>query len=127
MLQVWGLRITGASLKNPLHLATGGSSGYDEDWEATCYVQRVPGYERAYPVLVHVHAEFQPVEIFRVCEPGETLMRALLRREWGDLIGTPRHLVGRAIYGEFRLRLSALAHDPATWFVPRPPMPEEIF
>lgn len=127
LLHTWGLRVIGGSLTKPFGIRTGGNPGYDEDWEAACYVARVEGYARAYPVLIHVHAHFEPIETFRIAGPGETLHHALLSRGWGDLLGTPRHLIARAIYGEFRLKLSALSHDPARWFVPLPPLPEEVF
>ena len=85
MLERWGLRIIGGSLKNPLRISTGGEAMMDDDLRLVAYIESTPGFERAAPVLRHRYSNGMPLESFRIQLPGENRDRALLRLGWFDL------------------------------------------
>lgn len=115
MLEAWGLRTSGGSLRNPLKLSTGGSGGCDEEWQAMRYVEAVKGYERSLPVLRWVYVQGQPIETFRLRGPGEPLMRALVRNEWASYIDFPAGNIPDAVLSDFIDNLEkALARRPFT-------------
>jgi hypothetical protein len=96
LLEAWGLRQTGG-LRSPLKVSTGGGSGSDDEAQAMRWVEAVPGFESARPVLAHVYVKGLPVESYIVRGPGEPLLRALLRHGWGELLGTPERKVARTV------------------------------
>ncbi|HWD40083.1 MAG TPA: hypothetical protein VG944_14635 [Fimbriimonas sp.] len=85
LLERWGLRTVGTSLKGPIQPALSkGDPGVDVDLAIMIYVESVPGYKIAKPVLYHVYAEGKSIYDFRLLEPGETIFQAVvLRLEWG--------------------------------------------
>lgn len=87
MLERWGLRVVGGSLKSPWRISTGGEAGWDDDLRLVDYVESTPGFERAAPILRHRFSEGRSLESFRVSLPGESRARALIRLGWFDLNG----------------------------------------
>jgi len=79
MLEIWGLRVSGGSLKNPLMKSTGNPAGIDDEMALALYVENTEGFEQAKPVLTHVYARFLPISSYRYREPGETRLRAAMR------------------------------------------------
>ena len=77
------------------------SSGIDEYELARLYVESVPGFDRTRELLVHVHVAGMPVNSFRWRRPGETVIRALLARDWGAFLGYPLCLTGQRAYDAF--------------------------
>lgn len=89
VLEAWGLRTTGRSLKDPLKEATGGYSGADDEWEAKRLVEELPGFWTARPALHWVYVEGQPIAEFQpvryaMCVRYEAQMLAL---GWGEHLG----------------------------------------
>jgi hypothetical protein len=87
LLQVWGLRIGGASLGNPVRLFNRGErlgdvSGLDDEMQALMFVESTQGFLLSRPILRHVYCEYQPVHTFRLLLPGEGLQEALMRLGW---------------------------------------------
>jgi hypothetical protein len=79
MLEIWGLRVSGASLKDPLAKSTGGRVGIDDELALALYVEGTQGFEQSRSVLAHVYARFLPIASYRYREPGETRLRAAMR------------------------------------------------
>jgi hypothetical protein len=86
MLEIWGLRISGSSLKDPLALSTGGPSGIDDEMALALYVEATSAFEQAKPVLTHIYARFLPIRSYRYREPGETRLRAAMRHGQASLM-----------------------------------------
>lgn len=101
MLEWWGLRETGGSLKDPTKKSNGGKASEDDEEAAMIYVQTTPNFRVARPVLAHVHIEGLPLCDFVVRGPGERLTPALLRRSWWQLVGIRENLIAEAIYTGF--------------------------
>src|SRR5258708_4605237 len=81
LLEAWGLRTFGA-LTTPWKLATGGKAVSDDESQAVWYVEHTDGFDRARDVLVWKYKRCGALVDFPIREPGETLVRALLRRCW---------------------------------------------
>jgi len=105
LLEAWGLRAFGA-LTSPWKVATGGVAVSDDESQAAWYVEHTDGFERAQDVLVWKYQRCRELVDFPIREPGETLVRALLRRSWGGMLGRPPYQVARAIHDEFVANLS---------------------
>jgi hypothetical protein len=86
MLEIWGLRVSGASLKDPLAKSTGGRAGIDDELALAMYVEATDGFQEARPVLAHVYSRFLPVSGYRYREPGETRLRASIRHGQANLM-----------------------------------------
>jgi hypothetical protein len=115
ILTAWGLRQLGP-MRTPYKVSTGGDASTDDEWQAMRFVERLEHFERAKPVLAHVYANGAPPETFRLREPGETKLKALLRFGWGFLIGRDEKDIPRLIEEGFRYSLrEELKHRP---FVP---------
>jgi hypothetical protein len=116
MLETWGLRISGASLKSPFKVSTGGEPAIDDDLAAVRYVERLKGFVDARPVLAHVHIYGRSLSEFPLRQPGESLPAAIERLGWWMLIDTPPEQMAGAIYrGFFWILESALRRNP---FIP---------
>jgi len=105
LLEAWGLRTFGA-LTTPWKLSTGGRAVSDDESQAAWYVEHTDGFDRAREVLVWKYQRCRELVDFPIREPGETLVRALLRRSWGGMLGRPPYQVAQTIHDEF---VSALA------------------
>jgi hypothetical protein len=115
MLEAWGLRACGGSLKNPLNLSTGGATGTDENWQAKQYVEGVTGFSLARPVLVWVFAQGLDVAAFRLRQPGESLTQALKRLGWQDYVMLPAARIALEVLRDFEVELGeALEERPFT-------------
>lgn len=114
-LEVWGLRVCGGSLKSPTKKATGGNASVDDEMSLARYVEATPGFERARPALVHVYAEGQPVESFRLRHPGETTTRALIRLGWMGYLIHPPSCIACEVLREFEAALEAKIADCPWW------------
>jgi hypothetical protein len=113
MLERWGLRVIGGTLKNPLRTSTGGEAVLDDDLFLVAYVEGTEGFERAGPVLRHRYSAGLGLDRFRVRLPGESLTRALLRFGWFDLREVPERKIPERVLDEFRTALAArMAADP---------------
>jgi hypothetical protein len=100
LVEAWGLRAFGA-LTTPWKLATGRRAISDDESQAAWYVEHTEGFERAKEVLIWRYQRCQELHEFPLREPGESLVRALLRRSWGNLLGRPQYQVAREIHDEF--------------------------
>jgi hypothetical protein len=105
MLERWGLRIVGGTLKSPLRVSTGGEAMLDDDLRLVDYVESTSGYDRAAPVLKHIYSEGRTFGEFRLRLPGETREHALLRWGWFDLVGLRDAVIPARIDLEFRREL----------------------
>jgi hypothetical protein len=79
MLETWGLRIRGSSLKDPNEAASGESITVDDELALCMYVESTDGFFYSRPVLRHVFVEFLPIASYRYVGPGETAWQASLR------------------------------------------------
>ena len=86
MLEIWGLRVSGGSLKDPLAKSTGGRAGIDDELALAMYVETTECFSEARPVLAHVYAAFLPIASYRYRQPGETRMRAAIRHGQANLL-----------------------------------------
>jgi len=100
LLEAWGLRAFGA-LTTPWKLSTGGRAVSDDESQAAWYVEHTDGFDRAREVLVWKYQRYHDLVDFPIRGPGETLVRALLRRSWGGMLGRPPYRVAQAIHDEF--------------------------
>jgi len=107
MLERWGLRVIGGTLKSPVRTSTGGEAALDDDLFLVDYVQGTPGFERAAPVLRHLYSSGLPLNSFRLCLPGEDRGRALIRQGWFDLVGLPDSEIPWRVLEEFEASLLA--------------------
>lgn len=113
MLEVWGLRVSGGSLKTPYKVSGGGESGLDDEWQAKSYMERVPGFDLARPVLVWVYAEGRDASDFPLRRPGESFASALKRLGWGDYLMVGSARVALEVLRDFEVELhEALAERP---------------
>jgi hypothetical protein len=106
LLEAWGLRAFGA-LTTPWKLSTGGKALSDDESQAAFYVEHTDGFERAREVLVWRYQRCRELADFPIRQPGETLVRALLRRSWGGMLGRPPYQIARTIHDEFVANLAA--------------------
>jgi hypothetical protein len=106
ILEAWGLRAFGA-LTTPWKLSTGGRAVSDDESQAAWYVEHTDGFDRAKEVLVWKYQRCRELVDFPIRGPGETLVRALLRRSWGGMLGRPPYQVAAAIHDEFVRGLSS--------------------
>jgi hypothetical protein len=106
LLEAWGLRAFGA-LTTPWKLSTGGRAVSDDESQAAWYVEHTDGFDRAREVLIWKYQRCRELVDFPIRQPGETLVRALLRRSWGGMLGRPAYQVASAIHDEFVSSLSA--------------------
>lgn len=121
MMERWGLRIVGGSLKNPLRTSTGGAAMLDDDLRLVDYVESTSGYARAAPVLKHIYSEGGTLAAFRLRLPGETREHALIRHGWFDLVGMRDAQIPSRIAGEFRRALARrLREQPYNASTPEP-------
>jgi hypothetical protein len=124
MLERWGLRVTGGTLKNPIRTSTGGDPLPDDDLALVSYIRGTEGYDRAAPILSHRYSLGLPSGRFRVRNPGETLARALMRLGWFDLAGLPEREIPRRVLREFRDALAdRMRSDPYRPPSALPPLP----
>ena len=86
MLEIWGLRVSGGSLKDPLAKSTGGRAGIDDELALVMYVETTEGFAEARSVIAHVYADFLPISSYRYRQPGETRMRASIRHGQANLL-----------------------------------------
>jgi len=101
ILTGWGVHKTGRLTNptpNPSH---GGEAGDDDETQAARYLEQTEGFIFAIPVLSHVYASMRPIESFRLCQPGETAMRAMLRLHWGFLLGESPKRVPMIVHNLF--------------------------
>jgi len=105
LIEAWGLRAFGA-LTTPWKLSTGGRAISDDESQAAWYVEHTAGFELAKEVLIWRYQRCRELYDFPVREPGETLVRALLRRSWGGLLGRPQYQVAQKIHDDFMSSLS---------------------
>lgn len=108
ILIAWGCHRSG-KLTNPTPNPThGGNPEDDAEAQAAKYLEHTEGFVYALPVLTHVYAFMRPIESFRLCEPGETAIKAILRNQWGFLLGkNPKDsavIVHRMFVRELRCR-----------------------
>lgn len=106
MLERWGLRVCGGTLKSPLKISTGGEPAADDDLRLVDYVESIPGFDRARPVLQHRFVNGLPLQTFRLRHPGETRPLALIRLGWFGLIGLPDARIPDQILKEFEEALA---------------------
>lgn len=111
VLEAWGLRVSGASLKNPLKESTGGnSSALDDEFQAMQRVERMPGYSRAKPVLHWHHVlgnrldQFQP-GIYTGYPTGTA--GAFVKLGWDGHRHVPIHVAAQDEYDDFIEALEA--------------------
>lgn len=77
------------------------------------YVESTEGFKRAEEILKHVYVKGEHPHSFRFSLPGETLTRALLRRNLGMYLGQSPRVIARQILDEFTRSLeSRLKTDP---------------
>jgi len=100
LLEAWGLRAFGA-LTTPWKLSTGGKAISDDESQAAWYVEHTDGFDRAREVLAWRYRQCRELIDFPIRGPGETLVRALLRRSWGGMLGRPPYQVAQSIHDEF--------------------------
>lgn len=105
LMEAWGLRAFGA-LTTPWKLSTGGRAVSDDESQAAWYVEHTPGFDFAREVLVWRYQRCRDLVDFPVREPGETLIRALLRRSWGGLIGKRPYQIAREVHDAFMAELA---------------------
>jgi hypothetical protein len=106
LLELWGLRISGGTLRSVgLRPRSGEEPGVDEVMVVVRYVESTTGFERAKDALVWVYCRGREASEFPVVGPGQTLGAALLRRGWGMHLGKPRREVAPAVVEEFRREL----------------------
>lgn len=105
MLERWGLRVCGGTLKNPMKLSTGGEPSPDDDLRLVDYVESTPGFERARPALQWRFVQGKPFSSFQLCRPGESRSLALIRLGWFGLIGLPDAKIPEKIVKEFEIAL----------------------
>jgi len=105
LIEAWGLRAFGA-LTSPWKVSRGGRALSDDESQAAWYVEQTEGFERAREVLVWKYQRGRFLQEFPIRQPGETLVRALLRRSWGGLIGRPQYQVAKEIHDEFMRSLT---------------------
>ena len=86
MLEIWGLRVSGGSLKDPLAKSTGGRAGIDDELALVMYVETTEGFAEARSVIAHAYADFLPISSYRYRQPGETRMRASIRHGQANLL-----------------------------------------
>ncbi len=101
MLEIWGLRSCGSSLKNPLKPSTWGGRGSDDELVIVDYVESVPGFGLAKEALVWVFRYGNDPTAFPLVRPGETCATSLIRRQWGMHLGRARQAVCGAVVREF--------------------------
>lgn len=102
LLEMWAYSVGGPEHKVIPKPSSGREdSGVDEYELARAYVESTPGFVRTRELLVHVHVSGMPVNSFRWRRPGETVMRALLARDWGAFLGYPMCLTSQRAYEAF--------------------------
>lgn len=106
LLERWGLRVCGGTLKSPYRVSTGGEEGVDDDLRLVAFVEATEGFSRAKPVLLHRFARGEAPESFTWRRPGEDFRRALIRLGWFDMVGLPERRVARKVLEEFEDRLA---------------------
>lgn len=106
MLERWGLRVCGGSLKSPIRMSTGGEAGIDDDLFLVEYVETTTGFGRARPVLLHRYAHGRPFSSFQLRQPGEPRSRALIRWGWFDMVGFRDSDIPKRIVEEFETFLA---------------------
>ncbi|WP_025229103.1 hypothetical protein [Fimbriimonas ginsengisoli] len=124
LLELWGLRTIGSSLKSAgLRQYSGGSAGVDVAEYAMRYVEETAGFDSAHPVLLHVYGHGLPASTFFYRGPGEMLSRALIRMGWFGFIGTAEREIPSLVERKFVEGLTErLAIQP--FHVPEPPTEE---
>ncbi len=100
LLEAWGLRAFGA-LTTPWKLSTGGVAVSDDESQAAWYVEHTPGFDKAREVLIWRYQRCGELRDFPLRAPGETLVRGLLRRCWGEMLGRPPYQIAQAIHDAF--------------------------
>ncbi len=105
LMEAWGLRTFGA-LTTPWKLSTGGKAISDDESQAAWYVEHTDGFDRAKEVLAWKYSRCRDLVDFPIREPGETLVRALLRRCWGGMLGWAPYRIAPAIHDEFMASLT---------------------
>jgi hypothetical protein len=125
MLEIWGLRVSGGSLKDPLAKSTGGRAGIDDELALVMYLEAIEGFETARPVLAHIYSNFLPIESYRYRQPGETRMRAAIRHGQANLLldGWPDSRMTQKLFNDF---LDALIRHQRDKPFKVPARPEEI-
>jgi hypothetical protein len=125
MLEIWGLRVSGSSLKDPLAQSTGGRAGIDDELALALYVEATEGFEQSHPVLTHVYARFLPIQTYRYRQPGETRLRAAMRHGQASqmLDGKSDHQLTQKLHDVF---MDALIKKQKQHPFKVPPRPEEV-
>ena len=102
MLEMWGFALGGPQHKLIHRDRTGEDSDGPNRYEsAKLYVEGTPGFERTRLLLIHVHVQGLPVNSFRWRGPGETVLRALLTKDWGQFLGYPLGKTAERAYDAF--------------------------
>jgi len=101
MLEWWGLRESGGSLKNPVKKSTGGDPAEDDEKAAMVFVQTTQFFRVARPILAHVHIEGKQLDEFVIRMPGERLKQSLLRLGWWQLCGVREERIADCLYEGF--------------------------
>lgn len=120
MLEIWGLRVSGGSMKDPLAKSTGGKAGPDDELALVYYVEATPGFFEAQSVLLHKYAHFKPLAQYRYRRPGESLFGASCRHGQAHLAkaGMNELALTKALHKKFVYALIAkMAEKP--FMVPR--------
>lgn len=125
MLEIWGLRVSGSSLKDPLAKSTGGPAGIDDELALALYVESVEGFDQARAILTHIYARFLPIQNYRYREPGETRLRAAMRHGQASqmLEGKSDQQLTQRLHDEFMDKLIKKQREHPFKL---PPRPEEV-
>lgn len=100
-------------MKTPWKVSGGGAAGLDDEWQAKSYMEAVPGFDLARPVLAWVYAEGRDVGEFPLRRPGETFEVALRRLGWEDYLMLGPGRAALEVLRDFEVELhEALAERP---------------
>jgi len=127
MLEIWGMRVTGGTLKSVgQREAAGGESGVDEAQLIARYVEETEHFDTSRPVLIHRFGFGRSEAEFRYRQPGEPLSQALIRLGWFCFLGVPQREIPGLVLARFVDRLaSRLQEDPYVVPVPTAEVPVE--
>ena len=128
MIEIWTLRTSGASLKSPCKLSTGGHSGVDRDLVVVRYVEAVGLFPVAEACLDRLR-EHKDASGLWYRFPGLTLLGSALRRSWGSWFFSTdnKREVPELVLESFRLELTQrIKETPPVFPDPaEPPCPKE--
>ena len=122
MLEIWGLRVSGTSLKDPLAKSTGCRAGIDDELALVMYIESTEGFEQAREILAHLYARFLPIATYRYRQPGETRLRAAMRHGQASemLAGKSDSQLAQTLHDDFMDRLIKRQKEHPFKVPPRP-------